>query len=387
MARTTKKGSNNKKATLRRPVVKSSVAEQAQMIAELRQQIAALSHGQQLTAKELQDCRRQLAEALEQQTATSEVLRVIASSPTELQPVLDSLIANAVKLSGATMGHIRQVEGEFYRVVAHYGESRDRISFLRSNPLPASPDLPMGRALIERRPVHIADLRLEPEPAASISRQTGARTLLATPLLREGTPIGAIIIWRDFVEAFTDREIELVKSFADQAVIAIENVRLFQELQQRNRDLTEALEQQTATSEILGVIASSPNDLTPVLATVAQNAARLCEARSAQVFRIDGDVLRLAANYGELRAGETRSISQGTVSGRAVIEQRTIHADDPVRTAAEFPESKSASGETRLATPLLRDGVAVGVIGIRRTDMRPFSESQIKLVETSQSKP
>src|SRR6185312_6423354 len=129
---------------------------------------------------ELQARNWELTEALEQQTATGEVLRVIASSPTQLQPVLDTLIANAVKLSGATRGHIRQVDGEFYRVVAHYGEPPDRISFLRSNPLPASPNMPMGRALAERKPVHIPDLRLESEPAASFSRQTGARTVLAT---------------------------------------------------------------------------------------------------------------------------------------------------------------------------------------------------------------
>src|SRR5262249_9568661 len=293
MATTSKKGSKNKRAKLRDPVVKTSVTEQAQTIAELRQ--------------ELQDCKHQLTGALEQQTATSEVLRVIASSPTGLQSVLDTLLANAVKLSGATMGHIRQVDGEFYRVVAHYGESPERIIFLRSNPLPASPNMPMGRALVERKPVHVPDLRLESEPAASLSRQTGARTLLATPLLREGTPIGCIIIWRDFVEPFTDRQIELVKTFGDQAVIAIENVRLFEELTQKtveletsNSELRETLEQQTATSQILGVIASSPTDIQPVLDTVAANAARLCDATDALVLRRADDAVQVVAQYGPI---------------------------------------------------------------------------------------
>jgi GAF domain-containing protein len=241
--------------------------------------------------QELQARNRDLTEALEQQTATGEVLRVIASSPTELQPVLDTLLANAVKLSGATKGHVRQVEGEFYPVVAHYGESPERIRFLRANPLPASPKTPIGRALVEHRPVHVLDVQLEPEPVASLARQTGARTLLAAPLLREGTPIGGITIWRETVEPFTERQIEVIKTFADQAVIAIENVRLFTELEDRNRRLSEALEQQTATSEILRVIASSPTDIQPVLNTVAANAARLCEATDVAIRLVEGDGL------------------------------------------------------------------------------------------------
>src|SRR4029078_9437197 len=233
--------------------------------------------------KELQTRNRDLTEALEQQTATGEVLRVIASSPTELQPVLDTLIANAVKLSGATKGHIRQVDGEFYRVVAHYGETPDRISFLRDNPLSANADTPTSRAFAARKPIHLMDVQLEPEPLASFVRQTGVRTLLATPLIREGMPIGAIIRWRDIVEPFTEKQIELVKTFADQAVIAIENVRLFKELETRNRDLTEALENQTATSEVLGIIGRSPTDVQPVLDAIVESAARVCGVEDIQL--------------------------------------------------------------------------------------------------------
>ena len=206
--------------------------------------------------QELQVRNRDLTEALEQQTATGEVLRVIASSPTELQPVLDTLLANAVKLSGAKQGHIRQLDGEFLRVVAHYNESPERIAVLQSNPLPLNPNIPGAQALLARKPIHVLDAQLQAAEAQFIARQTGLRTLLAVPLLREGTGIGTLTIWRDVVEPFTERQIELVKTFADQAVIAIENVRLFQEL-------SEALEQQTATSEILGVIASSPTTSSP----------------------------------------------------------------------------------------------------------------------------
>src|SRR5262245_14822835 len=271
------------------------------------------------------------------------------------------------------------------RKVASYGAVSSIVSVGETRPIRRGSA--SGRAILDRQIIHIHGILAErEEDYADVWRGRGARsearTVLATPLLREGKSIGCITIRRMEIQPFSEKQIALLQTFADQAVIAIENVRLFQELQERNGDLTEALEQQTATSEILGVIASSPNDLTPVLETVAQNAARLCEAKSAQVFRIDGDVLRLAANYGELRAGETRPISRGTVSGRAVIGRRTIEGDDPVQTVDEFPESKSAGGETRLATPLMREGVAVGVIGIRRTDVRPFTDGQIKLVET-----
>ncbi|HSQ19568.1 MAG TPA: GAF domain-containing protein, partial [Blastocatellia bacterium] len=312
--------------------------------------------------KELGERNRDLTEALEQQTGTGEVLRVIASSPTELQPVLDTLIANAVKLSGATKGHVRQVDGEFYRVVAHYGESPERISFLRANPLPVNVDTPTGRALAERRPSHILDVQLEPEPLASFVRQTGVRTLLAAPLLREGTPIGCIIIWREIVEPFTERQIELVKTFADQAVIAIENVRLFQELK-------ESLEQQTATSEILGVIASSPTDIQPVLNTIAQNAARVCASYDALIRLVEGDKLRLAAHYGPVEPGFglEQPLTRDSVGGRAVIDRELIHIEDLSAVAAtEFPEAVSAvdrmGGRTMLAAPLLREGAAIGVI-------------------------
>ena len=315
---------------------------------------------------EQQSRNRELTEALEQQTATSEVLRVIASSPTELQPVLDTLIANAVRLSGATRGHVRQYEGELYRVVAHYGETPEMIATLRANPLPASPELPAARALLGGKPVHILDVRAETGVHLNLVRQMGTRTLLAVPLLREGANIGSLTIWRDFVEPFTERQIELVKTFADQAVIAIENVRLFQEL-------TEALEQQTATSEILGVIARSPTDLQPVLDTIAKSAAQVCTADDAGIRLVQQEGLRLAAHYGSIPLQDPlRPIDRDSAVGRAVVDREVIHIEDLLAVAAkEFPErvanTERLGLRTVLAAPLLRENQPIGVIIIRRT--------------------
>jgi GAF domain-containing protein len=342
--------------------------------------------------RELQARNRDLTEALEQQTATGEVLRVIASSPTELQPVLDTLLANAVKLSGAKQGHIRQSDGEFLRVVAHYNESPERVSVLQSIPLPlVDPNIPGVRALLDRKPVHLHDARLHVADAqfmARVQAQLGVRTLLAVPLLREGTGIGTLTIWRDFVEPFSDRQIELVKTFADQAVIAIENVRLFKELQARNRDLTEALEQQKATSEILGVIASSPTNIQPVLDTIAESAARICGADDAFIRLVEGDLLHLRAHYGQIKPEPgPRPIDPHSVSGRSVLDRQLVHVNDLLAMAAtEFPETVTVTERegirTTLAAPLLREGLAIGAIVIRRTEVRPFTDKQITLLKT-----
>ena len=189
--------------------------------------------------QELQARNRDLTEALEQQTATGEVLRVIASSPTDLQPVLDTVIANAVRLVGAKQGHIRQYDGEFLNLVAYYNETPEVVARLTpSRPVPESLN---GRAFLERRPVQRVDAQAEYVESESgyqsPGRQSGARTALAVPLIREEGVIGTILIWRDFVEPFSERQVELVQTFADQAVIAIENVRLFKEIQERNAGL------------------------------------------------------------------------------------------------------------------------------------------------------
>ncbi|HEU4341215.1 MAG TPA: GAF domain-containing protein, partial [Candidatus Binatia bacterium] len=339
--------------------------------------------------KELRERNRDLTEALEQQTATSEVLKVISRSAFDLQPVLDTLIENASRLCEADHGSIHKAEGDSFPLVAAYGYSPypDLLQFIKQNPPRRGRHTVAGRVVLQRQAVHIPDLRADPEYDYG-TKFFEPRSVLGVPLLREGVPIGVIIIFRTEVKPFTDKQIQLVTTFADQAVIAIENVRLFQELQGRNAVLREALEQQTATSEILRVIASSPTDVQPVLDVVAENAAKLCEATDASILQIEGDTLRLAASFGPLPAiADRRPLNRETPSGRAILDRQTIHIRDLLEHLDEFPPQARTRGlqgglRTLLATPLYRERVPIGAILIRRTEVRPFTDKQISLLKT-----
>ena len=343
----------------------------------------------------LTEAHAQVTEALEQQTATSEILRAISSSPTDVQPVFDMIAESAARLCEAQFCFVYRFDGQFLHFVAHRGLTAEVLEINRR----AYPALPSrrtvaARALLERCVVQIPDVTADPDYAlGGMAAAGGYRSAAGVPMLRDGLPIGSIAITRAQVGLLSDRQIELLKIFADQAVIAIENARLFHELQARNAELTESLEQQTATAEILRVIASSPTELQPVMEAVAENAARVCGATDSSIFRLEGEHLRLVARHGTLRlsmkVGGTVPVGHDTVTGRVVTERRTIHVEDIEAAAADFPLTVSrhiqagSVARTILATPLLREGAPLGVIFIvRGPEVHPFSAKQIALLET-----
>ena len=253
----------------------------------------------------------------------------------------------AARLCAATDAVIFRADDDFYQPVASYGPVTVPE---RDLPRPIERDHIPGRAIIDRQTIHIHDLAAEPENdlRAPMARSLGVRTVLATPLLREGTPIGAIMIRRMQVRTFSEKQIALLKTFADQAVIAIENVRLFKELQERNRDLTEALEQQTATGEVLRVIASSPTELQPVLDTLLANAVRLSGATKGHVRQVDGEFLRVVAHFGETAEQielyhrfPVPAVPERSVGARALIEKKPIHVLDVQAEEQCLPGSSS----------------------------------------------
>jgi GAF domain-containing protein len=337
--------------------------------------------------KELQASNRELTDALERQTATSEILGVISRSPTDIQPVLDAVAESATRLCSAHDAIIFRLDGDTLRRVAHCGPILAPAGFA----ILTSRTRVSGRAVLDGQPVQVADAqaKLEEFPETGFfAREHGFRTILSVPLLREGVAIGTIDLRRTEVQPFTETQIALLQTFADQAVIAIENVRLFTALEQRNRELTEALERQSATADILRVISSSPIDVQPVLDAIAKTAARLCGATDAHIWRVAGDVLRLAASYGATPfAMDVRPLHSDIIPGRAVLEQRTISIEDLAAVVeTEFPAHKDSQIRTGtrsvVVTPLVRKGVGIGVIVVRRTEVHPFTEAQTSLLQT-----
>jgi GAF domain-containing protein len=337
---------------------------------------------------ELRQRTTDLTESLEQQTATSEVLSVISSSPGELEPVFQTMLESATRICAAKFGTLYRFDGEAFRLAAQFGMPPALAEFQRQRGrFQPSPGGHLDRVMRTKRASQTADIAAEAvlEPPARF----GVRTFVGVPMLKDDVLIGVINVYRQEVRPFTDKQMDLVQNFAAQAVIAIENTRLLNELRQRTDDLSESLQRQTAMSEVLGVISSSPEDIQPVFQAIVESAARLCEADNASIFRTEGDFVRHVARHGRLATidvGDGRPLAPGSMSGNVIMRRETIHVSDALAVAeTAIPENRVAIERegirTILGVPLLRGDIALGAIVLRRMAVRPFTDKQIELIQ------
>ena len=332
---------------------------------------------------------RELSESLEQQTAISEILRVISNSPSDVQPVLASVAENAARICEAQFTNIVIVEKDFMRVAVRFGEVGRPIG----EQIPLDRSTIAGRSIVDMQPLQVADLQQASDEFAlgrQYATEIGYHTVLGMPLIREGRALGSIVILRTEVRPFEQKHIALLSTFADQAAIAIENVRLFEAEQQRSQELNESLEQQTATADVLKIISRSTFDLQTVLQTLVESAARFCHADKATIVREKDGLFYTAEAYGYTREflNYLRNIpikaERGSASGRALVEGRLVHIPDvkadPEYTFVEAP--RLGDFRTALCVPMLREGIPIGVLTLTRSAVQPFTDKQIELVTT-----
>ena len=330
----------------------------------------------------------ELRESLQQQTATADVLKVISRSTFDLQVVLDTLVKSAARLCRAEKSAIRLVKGDLYHNVANYGFSLEHRARME-RAVTGEPGSIAGRIAITGKSVHLIDAQADSDPGVASRSQSGnVRTMLGVPLLREGAPIGALLLQRSVVHPFTDKEIGLAETFADQAVIAIENVRLFEAEQQRTAELAELLEQQTATSEVLRVISASAGELGPVFNSMLENAVRICTASFGTLMLREGDAFRRVALHNASQdylafAKATPLLERSKhPSLNRIIETRATHQiADMSEAEPEAPVVRFGHARTLLNVPMLREGALIGVIGIYRREVQPFTDKQVELMQ------
>jgi signal transduction histidine kinase len=374
------------------PVGGLSVARRTQPFSPAQISLLQIFADQAVIAIETVRLFTETRDALRRQTATSEILRVISSSPTDVQPVFDAVAASAARVCEALDAVIFRVDGNALRLVAHQGAIGAHAP-LEGPPLVRG--TPPGRAVLDGRTIHVTFGQGEDDEYAEgreMARRFGHRTALCVPLRRAGKAIGVIAVRRTEARPFTDGQVELLETFADQAVIAIENVRLFTELKDKNDALAEALQQQTATAEILRVISNSPSDLQPVFETIVRNAVELCGAAFGGLHRLAGGRITLDAQYGvpvdelEILRRDVFPLpaSRDSATGRAMLDRTVVHIRD-IRDDSRFqtPHLKTMqSYRTVLAVPMLREDVPIGALAVWRREVQPFSESETELVKT-----